>query len=176
MLSIALYGCECWNATATVINKLEVFHNDCCAKMVGKSSRRLKFSHTNGDAIKKKLVLTKIIDYFRLRALGFFGKLISQGVTSLAGKMLQCEAIPDDLGVLLEDSTVKLPLSIKEESNGTRYKWSEDGNWSEDGTVLSFKRKFGVITKGGEGRGSSGTQNLRNDYPQAPCSQLGPRL
>ena len=100
------------------------------------------------------------VDYFRLRALGFFGKLISQGVTSLAGKMLQCEAIPDDLGVLLEDSTVKLPLSIKEESNGTRYKWSEDGNWSEDGTVLSYKRKFGVITKGGGGRGSSGTQNL----------------
>ena len=160
VLSIALYGCECWNATASVINKLEVFHNDCCAKMVGKNSRRLKFSHTNGDAIKKKLVLTKIVDYFRLRALGFFGKLISQGVTSLAGKMLQCEAIPDDLGVLLVDSTVKLPLSIKEESIGTRYKWSEDGNWSEEGTVLSFKRKFGVITKGGGGRGSSGTQNL----------------
>ena len=88
----------------------------------------MKFSHTNGDAIKKKLVLTKIIDYFRLRALGFFGKLISQGVTSLAGKMLQCEAIPDDPGVLLEVSIVKLPLSIREESKGIRYKWSGTGN------------------------------------------------
>ena len=78
VLSILLYGCECWANTAEIRRKLTSFHNRCARTMVGINMWHVKNQKIKTEVTLEKLGLRSLEIYMtrrRLRWVGHVGRM-----------------------------------------------------------------------------------------------------
>ena len=73
VLSILLYGCECWANTAEIRRKLTSFHNRCARTMVGINMWHVKNQRIKTEVILEKLGLRSLEIYMTRRRLRWIG-------------------------------------------------------------------------------------------------------
>jgi hypothetical protein len=84
VLSILLYGCECWNLTMKLRNQLRSFHRSCVRQMC--NSRIIDRRKTKD--LLSKIGLRPMDSYLRLRRLQWLGRMVRMDQKRLPRQLL----------------------------------------------------------------------------------------
>jgi hypothetical protein len=88
ILSILLYGCECWSLTEKILSRLRVFHNQCVRTMC-RVTRKHTWKHSITDeTLRQRLNLHPVEFYIYGRQLIWLGKVTRMEMSRLPRQML----------------------------------------------------------------------------------------
>lgn len=90
ILSILLYGCECWSLTKKLLNRLRVFHNQCIRTMCRVTLKHTWDHHISSAELRQRIGLHPIDFYIYSRQLCWLGKVSRMDLTRLPRRMLTC--------------------------------------------------------------------------------------
>ena len=88
VLSILLYGCECWAITASMRRKVQSFHNRCSRIMCGINMWHVKEQHIKTDSVLEQLGLRSVGIYMARRRLRWLGHVRRMDWSRLPRKLL----------------------------------------------------------------------------------------
>jgi hypothetical protein len=90
ILSILLYGCECWSLTEQLLDRLRVFHNQCIRSMC-RVTRKHTWEHRISSAeLRARIGLHPIEFYIYHRQLFWLGNVSRMDFSRLPRRMLSC--------------------------------------------------------------------------------------
>jgi hypothetical protein len=128
VLSILLYGCESWNLTVKLRNKLTSFHRRCVRRMC----RVTVFNHITTKELLSRLNLRSLSSYLLVRRLRWLGRMVRMDEHRLPRQLLFCNldsrrpvgrpqktyghAIRDDLITAYESAPSNILSIIQSES------------------------------------------------------------
>ena len=87
VLSVLLYGSECWPLTAADKRRIEVFHRKCVRTMTGVSRRKQHKSRVSSAELEEQCELESMDFYLRARALRWAGHLVRMPHDRLSRKL-----------------------------------------------------------------------------------------
>ena len=88
ILSVLLYGCECWSLTEKALYSLRVFHNQCVRTMY-RVTRKNTWKHMiTNDSLRQRMNLHAIEFYIYGRQLCWLGKVARMEMSRLPRQML----------------------------------------------------------------------------------------
>ena len=90
ILSILLYGCECWSLTQRLLDRLRVFHHQCIRSMCRVTRKHTWEHHISSDDLRKRLGLHRIEFYVFSRQLCWLGHVSRMDMERLPRRMLSC--------------------------------------------------------------------------------------
>ena len=88
VLSILLYGNECWTMTAELMNELKNFHHSCVRSLCGVNMKLTQKYHISTSSLLKKLGIQDIQYYFHCRILRWAGHVSWMPFHRLPRKLL----------------------------------------------------------------------------------------
>ena len=88
VLSVLLYGSECWAPLARDKLKLERFHRRCIRTMTGTSRRKQWTRHIKSTQLEKRIGLESLEYYIRARTLRWVGHLVRMDYNRLPRQLL----------------------------------------------------------------------------------------
>ena len=87
MLSVLLYGSECWTLRAEDRNRLRVFHRKCVRTMTGVSRRKQQKTHVTSEELNGRCKLESMDFYLRAKALRWAGHMVRMPYDRLPRKL-----------------------------------------------------------------------------------------
>ena len=87
VLSVLLYGSECWTLRAEDRNRLRVFHRKCVRTMMGVSRRKQQKTHITNEELNERCKLESMDFYLRAKALRWAGHVVRMPYDRLPRKL-----------------------------------------------------------------------------------------
>ena len=121
VLSILMYGSECWTMTAELMNELKTFHNSNVRSMCKVNMRNTQKHHISSATLFKRLNIQPIDSYFHSRILRWAGHVSRMPLYRLPRKLLTCWSADSRLahrsqmswGLSLENILDKLGIPVE---------------------------------------------------------------
>jgi hypothetical protein len=94
VVSILLYGCECWTMTQKLHGKLTSFYNSCVRKMCRRTNWRTTYhQRIHSVDLRQRLGIKSFDDYYTKRLLHWAGHVARLPISRLPRKFLFSEAV-----------------------------------------------------------------------------------
>jgi hypothetical protein len=90
IMSVLLYGPECWCLTAKLWNKLRVFHAHC-VRVIGGVSRYKKWqARITNTALRGHIAISNVDTYVQRRQMAWLGRMSQMEHTRIPRRMMAC--------------------------------------------------------------------------------------
>ena len=90
VVSVLLFGCECWTITAVLQRKLQSFYRRCARTIFGINMWHVWQYHISTDTVLDALGLPSIVTIISKRTLMWFGQIYRVSWDRLPRKLLTC--------------------------------------------------------------------------------------